>query len=262
MSYLSQNIRYLRKQRELTQSELAKHLGLGKGVISTYEDGKAEPKISTLRSMARFFGCDIHQLIEEQLSKDPTASTQRSIGEDLRILPVVVSQTDDKEQIPLVPVKAAAGYTTGYADPAFVESLPSFSLPFPELSSDRTYRIFQTTGDSMLPVPDGAYIICEYLVDWTQLLDNDCYVVITRNEGLVYKRVVNQLHTNNQLLLISDNPDYSPYHIPSSEIIEIWRARGYTTFNLPSDNKQFLNLQHLAKAIDEIRSDVKVIKER
>lgn len=259
---MPQNIRHLRKSKKLTQAELAGHLGLGKGVISTYEDGKAEPKISTLRLMSRFFGYNIHQLIEENIGQESSPITPHTTGQDLRVLPVVITHQENQEQIPLVPIKAAAGYLSGYADPTFVGSLPSFTLPFPELSKDRTYRIFQTTGDSMVPVPDSAYIIGEYLVDWTQLADNECYVIITKNDGLVFKRVINQLHTSDELLLVSDNSDYAPYTIPSVEVIEIWRARGYTTFNLPSGNKQFLNLQDLAKAIDEIRRDVKVIKER
>ena len=53
--YLSGNIRFLRKQKELSQEELAVHIGLNRGNIASYEKGTAEPKFCNLVPMADFF---------------------------------------------------------------------------------------------------------------------------------------------------------------------------------------------------------------
>jgi hypothetical protein len=65
----------------------------------------------------------------------------------------------------MVPEKAKAGYTTGYSDPEFISELPVFQ--FPLLSKNKKYRTFQISGDSMLPIPEGAWVTGEYVQDWS-----------------------------------------------------------------------------------------------
>jgi len=261
MSQLAKNIRFLRKQEGLTQAALAEKIGVKRAVISTYEEAKAEPKLLTLRILAKFFGYNIHQLVEQNLdgtSKTPFDST----GQNLRILPIAIEKEEQEERISLIPVKASAGYTTGYADAEFVQSLPHFTLPFAEVSKAKTYRVFQTQGDSMLPIKNGDYIICEYMANWNDVKDNSCCVVITRNEGVVYKRVVNKLESSGELMLISDNTDYEPYYIKGADILEVWKALGFTSFDLPDGKPQFVNLQNITETLKELQEDVKALKAR
>ena len=61
------------------------------------------------------------------------------------------------------------------------------------------------------------------------------YIVVTRNDGVVFKRIENRLDSEHKdLWLISDNPDYPPYSVKPSEVVEVWRARGYLAFNWPT----------------------------
>ena len=52
MSYLAANLRFLRKQKNITQTELAEQLDVQRTMISAYEDGRSEPKLATLRRFA------------------------------------------------------------------------------------------------------------------------------------------------------------------------------------------------------------------
>ena len=61
-------------------------------------------------------------------------------------------------EIHLVPVKAAAGYLAGYADPEFIDELNTFTLP---MLAPGNYRAFEIVGDSMLPTPSGSVIVGE-----------------------------------------------------------------------------------------------------
>lgn len=52
----------LRQSRGLGQIELAKHLDVGKSIISLWEQDKCEPTLSKLISIALFFGVTIDYL--------------------------------------------------------------------------------------------------------------------------------------------------------------------------------------------------------
>lgn len=60
--YLSENIRLLRKQLNLSQEELAGRVGLNRGNIASYEKGTAEPKICNLLKFAQVFKVSILEL--------------------------------------------------------------------------------------------------------------------------------------------------------------------------------------------------------
>lgn len=253
---LSENIRRFRKQNAFTQSELAEKLQVKRSAIGAYEEGRAEPRLATLRAMASLFNCSLDALVHGDTS--PTVDVK---GDKLRILSVSVDPNDEEENISLVPEKAAAGYTRGYGDAEFIRRLPHFRMPFIELSPKRSYRVFQIKGDSMLPVPSGAYIMCEYLPDWTDIQSGECHIVVTRNEGVVYKRLYNHLSTQRTLLLRSDNPDYEEYSLPAHEVEEVWRARGFVSFRLPEARESDRNLRHVSEVLHEIRDDVQKIRQ-
>ena len=62
MIYFSKNLRHLRKsQHRLTQEKLAKVLSLTRSVISSYEDGRAEPNITTLINISSHFNVSIEK---------------------------------------------------------------------------------------------------------------------------------------------------------------------------------------------------------
>ncbi len=65
----------LRKEKQLTQSELATALGISRSAISMYENGEREPDLETLEAIADYFNIDMNQLTgqEKYLSKDSIA---------------------------------------------------------------------------------------------------------------------------------------------------------------------------------------------
>ena len=56
-------LRELRKERQITQQELAKILNLSIQTISGYETGYAQPTIDTLVAMANYFQCSVDELL-------------------------------------------------------------------------------------------------------------------------------------------------------------------------------------------------------
>jgi phage repressor protein C with HTH and peptisase S24 domain len=161
----------------------------------------------------------------------------------------------NRDNIELVSEKAKAGYTNGFSDPEYISELPVFQLPF--LSAERKYRTFQISGDSMLPIPDGAWITGEFVPDWTEIKTGELYVVLTLNEGLVFKQLTNELAEHGHFRMISLNPAYQPYQLGASEIREVWKFVHYISKEVVesqlTDNQVALQLKILTEEIGALK---------
>ena len=60
---LNEKLQELRKQKRLTQEELAKSLYVSRTAISKWEAGRGYPSIDSLKSIAKFFGVTIDELL-------------------------------------------------------------------------------------------------------------------------------------------------------------------------------------------------------
>ncbi|MDG2451215.1 MAG: helix-turn-helix transcriptional regulator, partial [Saprospiraceae bacterium] len=69
MSYLNDNIKYLRKQKGFTQSEFAERIGIKRSLIGAYEEHRAEPKIETIQKMSYLFNLSLDALINRNLGR-------------------------------------------------------------------------------------------------------------------------------------------------------------------------------------------------
>ena len=253
MIFLAQNIKHLRRKQNWTQQKLADKLNVKRALVGSYEEGRASPKLAVLLEMAGLFQLSVDQLIGVDLEKGIEAS---SLGKtDWQVFPIVVNDKNE-ELIPIIPVKASAGYLNGHADPEFIGSLPRFDMPVPELSKERSYRVFQIQGDSMLPVLPGSYVFCEFITDIDQLKDNQAYILVTKDEGLVYKRVARE--QGNQFLLKSDNPLYETYSVSYDSIFEIWKAIGILSFELPAPEQP--DWAQLPGLIRELKNEIRDLR--
>ncbi|MGN6179963.1 MAG: XRE family transcriptional regulator [Mucilaginibacter sp.] len=225
MSIISSNIKFLRKKRGLTQQQFADQIGIKRSLVGAYEEERAEPKYELLKVIAAFFDISIDDFIKEEIND----KWQPKPKGNLRILSISVDKDGD-ENIEMVPVKASAGYLNGYADPEYVAALPKFYLP---MFKQGTYRAFEIKGDSMLPLVSGTVIIGEYVENWADIKAGETYVIVSKSEGVVYKRIGNRFKENKKLKLISDNPVYEPYEINGEDVLEIWKGKGYISTHLP-----------------------------
>lgn len=258
MNYFSVNLKFLRKQKGLNQTDFARKIGTNRPKIGSYEEGRAEPNLETLQTISHFFKVCLDDLLEKDLSQNKKRPLKDIEGNSLRVLPIVVNEQQE-EKVTLVPIKAAAGYLNGFADPEFVEQLPNFNLPFSQMSQG-THRVFQLKGDSMLPIPAESYILTEYLENWNWVKSGECYVIVSKNDGIVYKRVINGFSENYSLELHSDNPAYHSYSIEGHELLEIWRAKGFISFELPEKHETANSVEQLRSMMLELKGEVERLK--
>lgn len=267
--YFSSNIKLLRKRNQRTQDEVAFSLEMKRSTYSGYENKVAQPALDSLILISEYFKVSADVLLKIDLSKySEFELRQIEMGSDvyvkgtnLRVLTTTVGN-DNEENIELVNLKAKAGYTRGFADPEYIKVLPTFRLPF--LSRQKKYRTFQITGDSMLPIPDGSYITCEFIENWSAIKNGEACIVLTLDDGLVFKCVENELSKKSKLGLYSLNPEYEAYHIDASDIKEIWKFVNYISPTMPDALPPNLDLHkavaNLQKDLGEIKAEIKSIK--
>lgn len=262
--YFSKNIKLLRKRRGKTQDDLAFALEMKRSTLSGYENQVAEPGLEILLKFSSYFGIavdtllkiDLSILTESQLYQLEHGQDVFIRGNSLRILATTVN-SDNEENIELVPEKAKAGYTNGFSDPEYISELPVFNLPF--LSKSKKYRTFQLNGDSMLPIPDRSWVTGQYVQDWQNILTGEAYIILTMNEGIVFKIVENRIKEEGKLYLFSLNPVYEPFGVDVNDIREIWKFVHYISSKIPDP---VLPQDEISKSIVMLRKEMDLLKHR
>lgn len=253
MGFLESNLKHLRKVHELTQEQLATELQINRPRLGAYEEGRAEPSVELLLQMADRFKVTVEVLVRHDLSKtDPKGFVD--IGSSRTLFPIVVNQ-DNEDLIEVVGMNAVAGYLTGYADPEYIEELPKMNLPFMPTGK---HRAFPIRGDSMLPIQDGSFVVGKYIEDLESVTNGKTYVVVTQNEGVVYKRVYNRIGEDGTFLMVSDNKHYAPYQIHAREVMELWEFVCNINTQEYSDND--LNNESIISMLRNMQVELKSLK--
>ena len=68
MHYFAKNLKYLRREKGLSQEQMAGLVGLNRGNIASYEKQSAEPSMVNLAKIGKFFNIDLNDFIEKDLS--------------------------------------------------------------------------------------------------------------------------------------------------------------------------------------------------
>jgi transcriptional regulator with XRE-family HTH domain len=210
---LDKNLQYLRKLHKLSQQELADTFSIPRSTLGDYERGKTEPNIEMLIRMSQYFDLSLDHLLQHKLYNDSHLLTK---DDNLKILAITLD-SQKKANIELVHTKAEAGYLESFQDPEYISELPKIQLPS---LSEGTYRAFEISGDSMLPIESGSIIISKYIESISHIKDGRTYIIVSKSDGLVYKRVKND-SVAKRLILVSDNDLYLPYAIDYTDISEV-----------------------------------------
>ena len=253
MKIVAKNIRHLRRLKGLTQEVLAEDLSVTRSRISSYEENRSAPTIDMLIKLSDYFKVPIDILLRNDLTKAKDSSFIE-IGNQRVLFPIAVDD-DNNNLIEVVPVKASAGYLAGYDDPEYIEQLEKIKLPF--LPTGK-HRAFPIKGDSMSPMKEGSFVIGRFIEDRTEIISGKTYVLITLNDGMVYKRIVNQIKDNNTLLLISDNKNYKAFEVSIDEVLELWEFT--CSINTQEYTKEELKLSSIINMFNDLGVELKALE--
>ena len=259
---IGNNLKLLRKRFKKSQEEVAQDLNLTRSTYSGYENGVAQPNLENLILFSDYFKVSMDDLVRKDFDVFTESEWDRMDkglfsdvkGQKLRVLTALVDKNED-ELIEMIPMKASAGYTSGYADPDYLKVLPTFHLPF--LSKNKKYRSFPIKGDSMPPVGEGAQVVAEYVQNWMTIRSGTPCIVVTKEDGIVFKVVHNLIESSQSFQLCSTNTFYKPYLVHVNDILEIWKFVNYISPELPDirmdDNDLSKSIQELQKEIHDLK---------
>jgi transcriptional regulator with XRE-family HTH domain len=249
MSQAGQNLKYLRKLRGWTQEEISIKLGVKRSLIGAYEEERADPRLEVLEILAGIFKLTLDELMLTDLSNAGDSYLAKRRQQKMMMA--------ERNLIHFVPVKAAAGYLAGYADSEFIDELNTFTLP---MLAGGNYRAFEIIGDSMMPTPSGSIIVGEKVdSNLENIKNNQAYIVVSRNEGIVYKRIVKNNKLKSKLTLVSDNPNYQPYQVNADDIIELWQAQMVLS---KVSQQQRWGVDALASMVNNLQDQVSNLKKK
>lgn len=279
-TFFAQNLSFLRKKKGQTQAEVATALGLKRNTFSNYETTHSEPDLGTLEKIASFFDISIDELLsvdmskenlveyreenenkETDLIKDNQASNQLlpPVDDDLPVSvigstlfpyrrfqapKIITVDSQGEENIIYVPVKARAGYMVGYEDPQFIQSLSAYRLPG---YTNGTYRIFEVEGHSMFPTLQDADRVIARWADISEVRDDRVYVLVTRQQGILIKRLINR-HHEGKIIVKSDNNhagEFPTIVMDVDEVAEIWYVVERWTRQLPGPGEIYKRLVNI-----------------
>jgi DNA-binding XRE family transcriptional regulator len=289
---LSRNLKFLRKQAGKSQSELGLQLNKAHTSIGNWEKGIAEPSLSEIESIARIFEIQPEELLftdlenvhlrpnaefpsDVHLSVHPTVHLKgkkrgtvetgsintEALSRTTKLgraeMPKVVTiDTAGDENIVFVPVKARAGYLLGYGDPEYLEKLPARSEPE---YRNGTYRMFEVQGVSMFPTLQDKDRAIARWTPVSEILEDRIHVLVTRNEGILIKRVLNR-SKEGVLICKSDNIEKNQHPtviLNVDDVVEAWYVVERRTRQLPGPAEFYKRVTDLEGEIALIKAALK-----
>ena len=252
MVKVNENIRFLRKKKGWTQEKFSNKIGLKRSLVGAYEEGRSDPRLNNLLKICEIFGISLDNILKNDVSNLSEDDYLKSQDQKVKVLSITVDKFGE-ENIELINQRASAGYLNSYSDFEFIENLPKFQLPFLHFSG--THRAFEIKGDSMIPLTSGSIVIGKYVDNTDFLKDGKTYILLTKEDGIVYKRIE---VLDNSLKLISDNKSYEPYVISNNNILEMWEAIAFCSLDFPNPNEEYNSIKnHINKLysnLDELKN--------
>lgn len=190
----AEKLKELRRQKGMTQSELAKLLNMQRSTLGMYETGKREPNFEILNMFANFFNVDMNTLMDmNNTSNQNPSSPVRAIR-----IPVVGTVVAG---IPLEAVENIIGYEE--ISPAMAATGEHFAL--------------RIKGASMEPrICEGDIVVVRKQED---VESGDIAIVLVNGNEATVKRVKK---TPDGITLIANNiAVYSPHFYSNNEIEEL-----------------------------------------
>ena len=268
MSNQAARLKALRQKMGLNQQQVADKIGKSRPRIAIYE---TQPQVripaDVLGKLAKLYRtttdyiengaataapAPVQSPASHPDSTTPANGIDYTSGRYVRPVTVAVDRFG-RERAVLVPLKAQAGYLSGYGDPEFIQGLNTYSIPGCE---DGTYRIFEVAGDSMLDtLRPGDLVVARYVEDWRSLKHEEMYVIVS-SDGIVVKRVRNMLDKARGIMILSDNPVFEPDFVPVTDLLEVWEVKAYISRNLSRKTGDVLQqLNAIKSKIEKLHSN-------
>jgi hypothetical protein len=264
MEGVAQKIRAIINEFNLNNYSFSKRIGVTSTTVDSIINGRPQPDGSRKRTKP---GYDVLMSIINEFDINPDylfGKDNQMIRTDVRqpvgysgMPQVIAVNPSGNENVVYVPIKARAGYLNGYGDTEYIESLPTFNMPH---LTNGTYRCFEVYGNSMVRTFfDGDLVFGKYVESLSDIKDGRVYVIVSKDDGIVLKRVINRIEERGKLILKSDNKNgnYPTYTIDAEDIMEVWYVTMFASKQMPEPVDIYDRLHELESQLVELREAMK-----
>jgi len=264
MQQIDQKITAIINHFQLNNYAFSKRIGVTGTTIDSIVNGRPQPDGTRKKTKP---GYDVLSAIIDQFNINPDYLFGKSdvmLKQDVAkiqtysgIPKVVAVNQNDEENVVYVPVKARAGYLDGYGDSEYIETLPTFHMPH---LTNGTYRCFEVQGNSMFSTfADGDLVFGQYVEDLKDIKNGRVYVIVSKNDGIVLKRIINNIEDKGQLILKSDNTNgnYPTYTINAEDIMEVWHVTMFASKQIPEPMDVYDRLHELESKLLQLQEALK-----
>jgi hypothetical protein len=95
--------------------------------------------------------------------------------------------------------------------------------------------------------------------DLEEVKSNQTYILVSRNEGIVYKRVMKNNKSRTKITLISDNTAYQPYNVNADDVLEVWKAQMIIS---KANTQHRWDVNQLANLVNNLQDQVSSLKKK
>ena len=186
--------------------KIAKSTGIADVSIGRYVKGTSKPTVANAKVLLQYFETPYTEL--KPLTDFPFMN------------------------IPFVPVHAQGGYTKGYGDLEYIDSLPTIPVMVDKNYRGK-YRVFEVAGDSMddgsrNALYDGDKILCREVKRelWTSKLHITkwFFVICILNDGITVKKITDHNVQTGEITCHPLNPIFEDFTINLSEVVELYNV--------------------------------------
>jgi transcriptional regulator with XRE-family HTH domain len=267
-SVFAKNFRFLREEKDITQTDMGVELGFSRASVDAYEDGRAMPPYPKLKIIADYFEYSIEEITEEKLwnsqetkrnqadqvpikfEEESTADLRdqlKALNIELREEKTVSNKQQNDPTIALVGKKDFEKYLSNTWN-SLESSLKRIMF---EMSEQKDYRAFEAGVD--FPVKESLIIGSKANI-LTEIMDGERYLIVSERYGFLYRRVFSQLRTKGILILSGEVEHVEVSEIHIRDIKEVWKIEAFYSKTLPEPNQDISRALKLAKDLsDELR---------
>jgi phage repressor protein C with HTH and peptisase S24 domain len=249
ISIEAQRFKKIREELGKTQSEFAQLLEAG-STTADIERGKKKITGKVVTELLRQFNINPLWLYGASFNKHLETTTSTAPK-------VVTMDTQERENMLMVPIKASAGYASNVQDTDWYQELPAFQIPLPQYK-EGSFRAFQVKGDSMLPVLQPAEWVMARAVESIRVANDRRIHVVVTDDTVVVKKL-KKTTDSNLVHLISLNKEYPVIEQAISDIRELWEVNSKLSFDLDVHEGEEAMIS-LKQGLDSLRDEIAQLK--
>ncbi|AWV98867.1 helix-turn-helix transcriptional regulator [Arcticibacterium luteifluviistationis] len=274
-SVFAKNLRFLREEIDISQTDMGDRLGLTRASIDAYEDGRAMPPYQKLKRIADHFNLSVETMTEDELWGSPLEKeierlkqieeeeedekdiilreegSDATLEEQLHSLNISLTDSGESKQgLPLIPLVELKHFAK-YLNSSWASLEPQLKKVSFDLPKDGNYRAFETGQD--FPFPKSVLFVSP-IENFSAVEDGDRYVVVSKSHGILYRTVFSQIGRKGTVILSAEVGDIDTIEIPVSEIKELWAVKGFFSKTLPQPTKDLSTINDL---VEKLQAELK-----